>query len=94
MGAGSFGGLALWVNADRFKWEKGAKGTAHLDLGGGILAKTNRETKEVDIIEYEGLQGRLDKDYWILIKKKESTKDFDWMIPIGNPFDIYQLVSQ
>ena len=92
MGAGSFGGLALWVNADRFKWEKGVKGTGHLDLGGGILAKTNRETKEVDIIEYEGLQGRLDKDYWILIKKRESKKDFDWMIPIGNPFDIYQLV--
>ena len=68
LGAGSFGGLALWINADKFKWEKGAKGTAHIDLGGAILAKTNRETKEVEILESLGLQGRLDKDYWILIK--------------------------
>jgi hypothetical protein len=50
LGAGSFGGLALWVNVDKFNWEKGSKGTAHMDLAGAILAKTNRETKQVEIL--------------------------------------------
>ena len=58
-----------------------------------MLAKLNRETKEIEVLETENLLGRIDNDYWILVKKRESTKDFDWMIPLGNPFDIYQLVS-
>jgi hypothetical protein len=57
-----------------------------------MLAKLNRETKEIELLETENLLGRIDNDYWILVKKRESTKDFDWMIPLGNPFDIYQLV--
>ena len=59
-----------------------------------LLFKIDRGSKEMEVLESEELQGRIDKDYWLLIKKKSSTKDFDWMIPLGNPFDVYILEAK
>lgn len=64
--------------------------------------KINKETKVIDTIESSNLQVRLEKDlstgFWIYIRRKpaynakpKEIKDFDWLMPLSNPFQIYQL---
>ena len=51
------------------------------------------------MVEYENLEARVEKDsatgFWIYIRKAppgvKVKQDFDVMIPLSNPFDIYQL---
>jgi hypothetical protein len=56
--------------------------------------------KQVETFETQNLQARLEKDlstgFWIYVRTKpdpktraRDIKDFDWMIPLSNPFDIY-----
>ena len=51
------------------------------------------------------MQARLEKDlstgFWIYIRQKpaekaktKDIKDFLWMIPLSNPFDIYELTHE
>ena len=90
-----FGGCGLYINNDKFKWTK-SKAYASVD-GGIAIVKISRETKELDFVEHEYLEARVEKDtatgFWIYVRKSppgvKVKHDFDVMIPLSNPFDIY-----
>ncbi len=73
-----------------------------MDSNKAVLVKINKETKTLETIESTNLQARLEKDlstgFWIYIRRKPAAntkpkdiKDFDWLIPLSNPFEIYEL---
>jgi len=47
------------------------------------------EKKDVKIAKDEVLQARIDANYNLLIRKKGSKKDFEWIIGLVNSFDVY-----
>ena len=57
----------------------------------------SRETKQIEMTEHENLEARVAKDsatgFWIYVRKSppgaKVKQDFDIMIPLSNPFDIY-----
>lgn len=61
--------------------------------------KISRETKQIEMVEHEHLEVRIEKDhstgFWIYIRKappgQKVKHDYDVMIPLSNPFDIYQI---
>ncbi len=91
-----FGGCGLFINNQMFKWIKSKK---YVPLGGGCgIVKISRETRQMELVEHEYLEARVEKDlatgFWIYIRKAppgaKIKNDFDLMIPLSNPFDIYE----
>lgn len=100
LGNDEFGGVALYVNNEVFKWAATSGVAAkYVDLPGAAMIKINRITKALEIIETEYLQARIERDaatgFWIYVRKAppgvKVKQEFDIMIPLSNPFDIYKI---
>jgi hypothetical protein len=48
------------------------------------------EKKEIKTTK-EDLQGRLDAQYNLLVRKKGSKKDYEWVIGLVNTFEVYHI---
>jgi hypothetical protein len=97
LGNDEFGGACLYVNNNVFKWV--VQSRAYTDLQDAVFIKINRNTKQIEMVEHEYLQARLVKDaatgFWVYVRKAppgvKIKQEFDLMIPLSNPFDIYTL---
>ena len=69
------------------------------------MCKINKEKKEIETLVTVDLQARLEKDlstgFWIYLRTKpapktkaKDIKDFEWMFPLSNPFDIYEFKTK
>jgi hypothetical protein len=48
------------------------------------------DKKEVKTTK-EDLQGRIDNQYNLLVRKKGSKKDYEWVIGLPNTFEVYTI---
>jgi hypothetical protein len=82
--------LGLWFDSSKFNWTLNGK---HQELSKGVLTIINRSGKEDDFEFKSDLQARVDQNFNLMIRFRNTIKDYDYYLRLPQIFDVYHLIQ-
>jgi len=81
----------IYLGNSPFPFEKDSAGEAlHINLDGGLALVIDPKTKQIMAMEKE-VQARVNEFFWLLIRKRGYTLDYQWVIKLWQALDIYTI---
>ena len=77
------------MGSNPFAWERDQQMEAmHHNLENGLAIVLDPKSKQIIAFEKE-VQARVNEFYWLLIRKKGYSLDYQWVIKLWQAIDIY-----
>ena len=81
----------IYMGTGSFPWEKDQQMQAmHHNIDDGLALVIDPKTKQIVAFEKE-IQVRVNEFYWLLIRKKNYSLDYQWVVKLWQAIDIYTI---